>query len=151
LSCKAAQRRRLRARTLIGVLLFAIVAGLPVLMGGGFIVYQLVRLLPQFWDVSTSALTTEAEQALKPGDTFKECASCPEMIVVPAGEFVMGSPATESDRSHNEGPQHKVTIARPFAVGRFEIMFDEWDACNAHDECPRGRPPLVGGLPTAGR
>src|SRR5262245_29640144 len=151
LSCKAAQRRRLRARTLIGVLLFAIVAGLPVLMTGGFYVYQLVRLLPQLWDVSTSALTTEAEQALKPGDTFKECASCPEMIVVPAGEFVMGSPATESGRYHNEGPQHKVTIARPFAVGRFEIMFDEWDACNAHHECRRGRPLLVGGLPTAGR
>ena len=79
---------------------------------------QLARLLPQLLDVSTSALTTQAEQALKPGDTFKECASCPEMIVVPAGEFVMGSPATESGRYHNEGPQHKVTIARPFAVGR---------------------------------
>ena len=59
-------------------------------MSGGWIVYQLVRLLPQLWDVSTSALTTEAEQALKPSGTFKECASCPEMIVVPAGEFVMG-------------------------------------------------------------
>jgi formylglycine-generating enzyme required for sulfatase activity len=149
LSRKAAQRRRLRARTLIGVLVFAIVAGLPVLMAGGWIVFQLVRLLPQFWDVSTSALTTEAEQALKPGGTFKECASCPEMIVVPAGEFVMGSPATESGRYHNEGPQHKVTIARPFAVGRFEITLDEWDACGAHGECRRGL--LVGGLPTLGR
>ena len=149
LSRKAAQRRRLRARALIGVLVFAIVAGLPVLMSGGWIVYQLARLLPQLWDVSTSALTTQAEQALKPGDTFKECASCPEMIVVPAGEFVMGSPATESGRYHNEGPQHKVTIARPFAVGRFEIMGDEWDACAAHGECMRAL--LVGGLPTVGR
>jgi formylglycine-generating enzyme required for sulfatase activity len=149
LSRKAAQRRRLRARALIGVLVFAIVTGLPVLMSGGWIVYQLARLLPQLWDVSTSALTTQAEQALKPGDTFKECASCPEMIVVPAGEFVMGSPATESGRYHNEGPQHKVTIARPFAVGRFEIMGDEWDACAAHGECMRAL--LVGGLPTVGR
>ena len=39
----------------------------------------------------------EAERALKPGDTFRECAKdCPEMVVVPAGEFMMGSPANEA-------------------------------------------------------
>src|SRR5260221_619261 len=74
-------------------------------------------------------LTAEAEHALEPGQGFKECAYCPEMVVVPAGSFTMGSPANEKDRRSNENPQHKVTIAKPFAVSKFEVTFDEWDAC----------------------
>jgi TIR domain len=59
-----------------------------------------------------SALSPERERALKPKDMFKECTNCPEMIVVPAGTFTMGSPASELERSAEEGPQHKVTFAR---------------------------------------
>ena len=51
---------------------------------------------------------------------------CPPMIVVPPGRFVMGSPAGESGRAETEGPQHVVTIDRPFAVGKYEITFDDW-------------------------
>jgi formylglycine-generating enzyme required for sulfatase activity len=51
------------------------------------------------------------------------------MVVVPAGSFTMGSPPSEPERLPDEGPQHKVTIARPFAVGRYELTFAEWDAC----------------------
>jgi hypothetical protein len=51
--------------------------------------YQRVRLLPIFWDVSTTVLTAQAEQALKPGRAFKECASCPELVVLQAGSFTM--------------------------------------------------------------
>jgi formylglycine-generating enzyme required for sulfatase activity len=131
LSRKAARRRRLRGLGLGGVAAFA---GLPALLVGGYIVYLWARLLPIYWDVSKSALTTQAEQALKPGDTFMECASCPEMIVVPAGGFVMGSPANE-DMRDEERPQHMVTIRQPFAVGKFELTFDEWDACAAHGGC----------------
>ena len=66
------------------------------------------------------------EQAL---DSFRECAKdCPKMIVVPAGSFAMGSPATEKGRNINEGPQHSVTIAKPFAVSKFEVTFADWDA-----------------------
>ncbi len=69
---------------------------------------------------------TEAEQGvLKTGDTFKECADCPEMVVVPAGDFTMGSNEGASD----EKPPHKVTIAKAFAVGKFEVTFAEWAAC----------------------
>jgi formylglycine-generating enzyme required for sulfatase activity len=75
------------------------------------------------------------EKALKPKDTFKECANCPEMMVVPAGSFTMGSPTGEPGRSADEGPQHTVTIARPSAVGRFAVTFDEWDACAADGGC----------------
>jgi formylglycine-generating enzyme required for sulfatase activity len=82
-----------------------------------------------------SSLMVLDERALKPGDTFKECAVCPEMVVVPAGSFVMGSPANEEGRDNNDGPQHQVTITRQFAVGKFEVTFDEWDACVADRVC----------------
>jgi hypothetical protein len=57
------------------------------------------------------------------------------MVVVPAGSFTMGSPPSEEGRSDSEGPQHRVTIARPFAVGKFEVTFAEWDACVAAGGC----------------
>jgi formylglycine-generating enzyme required for sulfatase activity len=57
------------------------------------------------------------------------------MIVVPAGSFMMGSPETKEGRSDEEGPQHEVTIARPFAVSEFDVTFDEWDACATHGDC----------------
>lgn len=59
---------------------------------------------------------------------FKDCATCPEMVVVPAGSFTMGSPATEVGRDKDED-QHKVTIAKPFAVSKYEITWDQWEAC----------------------
>ena len=62
-------------------------------------------------------LTAEKERALVSGASFRECAEdCPEMIVVPAGEFMMGSPETEKDRYDTEGPQHNVSIARDSAI-----------------------------------
>jgi len=102
--------------------------------------------------VSVAALTAARERSLKSGDTFNECDRCPEMIVVPAGSFLMGSPANELGRSANEGPQHKVTIARQFAVGRYALTFEEWDACVADGGCKgykpddrwgRGRQPVM--------
>jgi formylglycine-generating enzyme required for sulfatase activity len=93
------------------------------------------------------------EQSLKAKDVFKDCTNCPEMVVVPAGSFEMGSPTSEPGHSAEEGPQHLVTIARPFAVGQFEVTFDEWDACVAEGGCNgykpshegwgRGRRPVV--------
>ena len=57
------------------------------------------------------------------------------MVVVPAGEFMMGSPANEKDHQANEEPLHRVTIARPFAVSSFEVTFDQWDVCVAKGTC----------------
>src|SRR5260370_267400 len=71
-------------------------------------------------------LTPEIEQTLKPKDSFKECDTCPEMVVVPKGSFTMGTPPDEPYRLNGEHPQHRVTIAMPFAVGRSTITFDAW-------------------------
>lgn len=78
--------------------------------------------------VGVQTLAPERERALKPKDTFKECDACPEMVVVPPGSFMMGSPESETARSSVEGPQRRVTFARPFAVGRLEITVDEFAA-----------------------
>jgi formylglycine-generating enzyme required for sulfatase activity/DNA-binding winged helix-turn-helix (wHTH) protein len=86
------------------------------------------------------ALSPERERTLAPKDSFKECDACPDMVVVPAGSFTMGSPANEEGRQSNESPQHAVTVARQFAVGRFALTFDEWDACAADGGCDGYRP-----------
>jgi hypothetical protein len=88
-------------------------------------------------NVRPYVLFADAERALTPGAVFRECSKdCPEMIVIPAGEFTMGSPETEMGRSDDEGPQHKVTIARPFAVSKFGVTFADWDACVSIGGCP---------------
>ncbi len=74
-------------------------------------------------------LSANEVQALHPQDLFKECGHCPEMVVVGAGEFVMGAPEDEPGSTPDERPQHKVTIAQPFGVGRFSVTAGEWDAC----------------------
>ena len=51
-----------------------------------------------------------------------------EMILIPAGEFMMGSPPSESGRSADEGPIHKVTITRPFYLSKFEITQQQYEA-----------------------
>jgi formylglycine-generating enzyme required for sulfatase activity len=80
-------------------------------------------------------LTPPEEHALKLKETFRECDKCPEMVVAPAGSFIMGSPATELNRAKYEGPQHRVTFARQFAVGKFAVTFDQWDACVTDGSC----------------
>jgi formylglycine-generating enzyme required for sulfatase activity len=94
-----------------------------------------------------TSLSQMQEHALKPKDTFKECDVCPEMVVVPAGEFMMGS----NDGNPDEKPVHKVTIRAPFAVGKFEVTFVEWEACVAGGGCTnsgdegwgKGRRPVI--------
>ncbi len=65
-------------------------------------------------------------RSYRPGERFKDCDHCPEMMVVPPGQFMMGSANYEKGREKKEGPQHKVTIARPFAVGEFEVTYGEF-------------------------
>ena len=62
---------------------------------------------------------------------YRDCDVCPQMAVIPAGRFKMGS-----DEGHaEERPSHAVVIARPFATGIHEITVDEWDACLREGGC----------------
>ena len=71
-----------------------------------------------------SALTSV--NAYQVGDTFRDCATCPEMVVLPAGKFMMGSPEGERGRDDDEGPQRQVTIPKPFAVGKYEVTVGQY-------------------------
>jgi formylglycine-generating enzyme required for sulfatase activity len=93
---------------------------------------------------NATPLPPDKERALQVGDPIKECTDCPEMVVVPARPqgFMMGEPED----------QHEVKIPNPFAVGKFELTFDEWKACAAHGPCywgvsdggwGRGRRPVI--------
>jgi len=87
--------------------------------------------------VSYDCISAEAgRNQPTPGQSLKDCPTdCPEMVVIPAGSFTMGSSARELGRQESEEPQHDVTIAKPLAVSKFELTFDEWDACAAHGAC----------------
>src|SRR5271166_495621 len=61
------------------------------------------------------------------GHSFRDCRDCPEMLIVPSGSFTMGSPDSEPGRIDAEGPSHKVTIARPFAVSKFPVTRGEFE------------------------
>jgi formylglycine-generating enzyme required for sulfatase activity len=76
---------------------------------------------------SNTPLTREQERLLKPKDSFQECADCPEMVLLPAGEFMMGSPDNEPERYAQEGPQYKVKISRPFTLGKLKITRDQFE------------------------
>lgn len=87
-----------------------------------------------------------------PGQVFRDCADCPEMVVIPAGSFMLGSPLSEPQRFVWETQPHPVNIANRFAAGRFEVTFDEWDACVRDKGCStnpadagwgRGRQPVI--------
>lgn len=116
------------------------------------------------------ALATSAKGALRPGSVFRDCAVvCPEMVVVPPGSYLMGSPPEDPHQGKDgeEQPQHRVDIGYAFAVGRFEVTRDEYaafvraagladpDGCNVHE--PPRWPTVMGlnwhnsGFPQSGR
>jgi formylglycine-generating enzyme required for sulfatase activity len=143
-SRQAAQRRLLRAQALVGVLVATIIAGAAAWWSHDWLKERSYAL------TSVHPLEAAQESALKPQANFQECRDCPEMIVVPAGGFMMGSPAGQGP--HDEHPQHEVTIAKRFAVAKNELTFAEWDACAAHGDCVphvgdggwgRGRQPAI--------
>ena len=138
----AARSRARRGKMLVATLGIGLIAGLVGWINQAFVKDQ----LNWYWtmrpymltNVRPYVLTAEVERALKPRARFRECAKdCPEMIVVPAGRFTMGSPATEKGRDNNEGPQQEIMIARPFAVSKVPVTFSEWDACAAVGGCSK--------------
>lgn len=87
----------------------------------------------------------ETAEALGRPVTFlhrlKDGSKGPVMQVIPAGRFLMGSPASEPERADDEGTQHPVTLAHPFAIGRAAVTFAEYDAfCVATARAQPGDP-----------
>ncbi|TXH12057.1 MAG: formylglycine-generating enzyme family protein [Hyphomicrobiaceae bacterium] len=120
----------------VGVMMLFIIAGLVAYINQAWLQEQYHRQFTMGIKVLTAA--EEMEKAAKPGPkaTFKECAhGCPTMVVVPTGTFKMGSP--EGQGVDDERPQRDVTIARPFAVGRTEVTFAEWDMCVKAGACAK--------------
>jgi formylglycine-generating enzyme required for sulfatase activity len=68
------------------------------------------------------------------GKAFQDCAECPEMVVIPAGEFQMGAPPDEAKRDVDEA-QHRVSFAKPFAVARYQVTWDQWESCARDGAC----------------
>ncbi|EJM91361.1 hypothetical protein PMI34_02488 [Pseudomonas sp. GM74] len=68
----------------------------------------------------------QAYTAPLPGKVFKDCRNCPEMVVLPAGTFTMGTPDDEVGREPDEGPMHEVSFEKPFAMSRYQITAGEW-------------------------
>jgi formylglycine-generating enzyme required for sulfatase activity len=157
----AAKRRSRILNVTLYTMLLGIILGLLAWINQTFIAgewrwYTSVRpfLAANVWPY---ALTPEAEAALTPGKSFRECAArspgkdyCPDMIVLPAGSFWMG--ARPSENQPLEHPQHEVTIAKPFAVSKYELTFDEWDTCATYGDCAndisdgsygRGQQPVI--------
>ena len=101
-----------------------------------------------FLIVASSALAKEPGGELAPGTIFKDCLVCPEMSIIPSGTFMMGS----TKGKKRELPLTKVSISRSVAVSRYEITFDEWDACFSAGGCStrpsdrswgRGKRPVI--------
>jgi formylglycine-generating enzyme required for sulfatase activity len=142
-SQRVARSRRTRSRllvTLIAVLSIPAVILAIVLYAFAVKFYHEAIVRPRYarTEVLPYVLTAAKEAALKPGDSFKECAGdCPQMIVIPAGSFVMGSPEVKYG---SLTPQHTETIAKPFAVSEYEVTFADWDACRQGGGCEAWNP-----------
>ena len=113
------------------------------------------------WQESRGETTTgflshkTIRQLLKEPVSFRDCDDhCPAVALIPPGEFLMGSEASEEDGKVNEKPRHAVEIAYPFAVGAYEVTLDEWQACvdeggcspvplRRHGESDTGRRPIT--------
>jgi len=142
-SAKVARTRQMRLQGLVGVLVVAMIASVAGWLNQAWLEERLYVLR------NVNVVTAAQEKALKPGDPFQECTECPEMIVVQAGNFMMGS---SDGKGGSEQPQHSVTFAKRFAVSKYELTFAEWDACAVQGRCTtrvtdsgfgRGRQPVI--------
>ena len=80
---------------------------------------------------------------------FRDCAECPEMVAVPAGSFMQGAPAEEEGSRWLERPVHRVEFSAPFAIGAYEVTFEQWDACVAAGGCGGYEPVFWAHIDTA--
>ncbi|MBL8271991.1 MAG: formylglycine-generating enzyme family protein [Steroidobacter sp.] len=81
------------------------------------------------WVVSLGlSASAFASDAATPGKVFRDCANCPDMSVVPSGSFEMGAAPGDAQATKDEGPRHRVTIGKPFAIGIHEVTRAQFEA-----------------------
>jgi formylglycine-generating enzyme required for sulfatase activity len=164
LACEKAEKTARKRARRIQVISYALLLGVIASLGGIIEKEWLGEQVHLIWtvrpyiatNIAPYLLSPEKENSLKGGETFRECKEqCPEMVVIPPGTFVMGSPdgetpvigldgipkpgplaAKEEGRSDHEGPQHEVKIGHAFAAGKYAVTFDEWDECVSLGGCP---------------
>jgi formylglycine-generating enzyme required for sulfatase activity len=145
---KAASRPRWRTWTVVAICASIVAAA-------GVLVF--------FSDAANRTVAATSKNA-PPNPAFKDCDLCPEMVALPAGEFMMGSPDSEAGREGQEGPPRRVVLTEPVAIGKFEITVDQFaafvaesgfetgDLCHAFvlDARPSEWPPLNGSFRAPG-
>jgi formylglycine-generating enzyme required for sulfatase activity len=110
---------------------------------------SVTAILPRLL-IACVGLAWAADAAAAPA-AIRDCDQCPELVPIAAGEFNMGATPGEQGAEEDEGPPHRVTIGKPFAIGKYEVTHDEWDACVAERACERaadegwgrGRRPVI--------
>ena len=92
------------------------------------------KLAPQAPPAVAAAAPSAEKSPPVTAAEFKDCPSCPVMIRLPGrASFMMGSNAGDP----SEKPAHQVTIGAPFAIGKYEVTVEQWNACADADACPR--------------
>jgi len=126
---------RLGGRLTIGDPALAFTAGAAV--GNEAFTYTTLADDGQTTRVSVTILIAGNQKQIDPGapDFFRDCASCPDMVVIPPGTFLMGSPRDEIGRYDDEGPQRRVRI-KGFAAGVYEVTWTEYEVCVHANACP---------------
>ena len=79
-----------------------------------------IFLLLGSWGVPSPARAEE-----RANREFQECSDCPQMVAIPAGKFIMGSPAAEPGRFDSESPQHLVSV-QAFALGKYDVTTEQF-------------------------
>ncbi|MEM8773222.1 MAG: SUMF1/EgtB/PvdO family nonheme iron enzyme, partial [Pseudomonadota bacterium] len=94
---------------------------------------------------SSSSVGPSAVSALAPGETFTDCEACPQMVVIPGNaSYMMGAPRSEPGHDQSERPQVEVAIGDAFALGVYEVTFDDWNACVDDGGCAGHKPSSMG-------
>ncbi len=77
-----------------------------------------------------SACASSSQPTQTAGEVFRDCSACPEMVAISGGQFMMG------DRYFSESgrPIHRESVA-DFAIGKYEVTFEEWEACARDGGC----------------
>lgn len=99
-----------------------------------------------------AAESLRAAESRAPGNAFRDCEGCPEMVVLPAGSFVMGTPGAAGAEGHPVA----IDIARPFALARRELTrgeFARFVAATGYEQRPGCRTwdPALGRFSEDGR